>query len=88
MPTAGPELAALLWRNHITAIADLRELPDPTLKENAQQYGIAYGHVPESEQKIRLRRAEQLYHTLAIGTRPAATDIPQHPLPCDPHHST
>lgn len=90
MPSGGPELAAMLWSNGITAVADLREEPDPALKDNIEQYGVAYGHVPAEESNIRLRRAEQLYHTLVITGRNSVAEagIPLHPLPCEPPPDT
>lgn len=84
LPEGGPELAALLWSNGITAVADLREAADPNLKENVEQYGVAYGHVPSEDRDTRLRRAEQLYHTLAVtgDGSPEITTSPVLPLPC------
>lgn len=73
MPDAGASLAALLWSNGITAVADIRTQPDPNLKETVEQYGVAYGHIPASEMSVRLRRAEQLYHTLAVTSASGAS---------------
>lgn len=85
MPDAGPALADLLWSNGITAVADLRPQPDRLLKENVEQYGVAYGHVPISEMNARLLRAEQLYHTLVVtsATGAEAGGTQYAPLPCN-----
>lgn len=69
-PSSLPEghaMTAALWAAGITAVADLREQPDLNMKEELEQHGIAYGHVPHQARKERLRNAKERYKVLVIS---------------------